>query len=374
MKKLFLIIIAVTVWLIPLSAQAAELRASGNITIPSSEVINNDLYISGGTVVIDGRVNGDLLVSGGNVTVNGSVSDDVMATGGTLILNGSVDQSIRAAGGTLSLNGKIGQDLVVAGGTVDIGAGSTIGRDAIIASGNGRLSGRVGRGLRASAGDFIIDGQVGKNAFLDVTRLTLTDRAIIKGNLTYKSENKANIASDAKVGGKIIHKARPQARNTSGRIFSFIALYFAAFLFGVVLFLLFPKRTIQIADTVTSSPWVSLLLGLALLVLIPIVAAIIMIFLITIPLSLTAIALYALGIYLAKVFVGLALGRWASGYFKFQMHDILALLVGLLVIMLLGLIPFIGPVIRFLYILFGLGAAGYVLYRIIRERSEPSGA
>ncbi len=372
MKRLLLIIVTILVCLVPLPVQAAEFRTAGNITIPSNEVINDDLYISGGTVVIDGKINGDLLVSGGNVTVNGSVSDDIMAAGGTLILNGPVGQSVRATGGTLSLNGKIGHDLVVGGGTVDIGAGSAIGHDALIASGNGRLSGRVGRELKASADSFVIDGQVGKNASLEVTRLTLTNRAVINGNLTYTSENKASIASGAKIVGKVTHKVRPRARTTARDIFSFIVSYLAAFLFGVVLLLLFPKRTVRIADAITSSPWISLLLGLVLLIIVPIAAVIIMIFLITIPLSLTAIALYILGIYLAKVFVGFALGRLAGRYFKFNLHDILALLIGLLIIMLLGLIPFVGPVLRFLYVLFGLGAAGYVFYKAIRERSKPS--
>ncbi|MHB8840486.1 MAG: bactofilin family protein [Candidatus Aquicultor sp.] len=375
MKRLLLItisIMCVILFLVPQAAYAAALRSSNNVTIDSGEVINDDLYVSGGTVVVNGKVNGDLIVGGGTVTINGPVRDDLMIGGGNVTVNGTVNQSARISGGTLSVNGKIGQDLLVAGGTVEAASSSSVGRDTLLASGNAQLSGSIGRKLQAAAGNVVIDGPVGGTARLDVSQLRLTDRANIKGDLIYTSENRATIAPGAKISGKTTRHVRPRPANRTGsRILTFVLSFLAAYLFGIVLLALFPVKVPRIAAAVVNSAWISLLVGLALLILVPPAAIILLILVITIPISMTAIFLYILGIYLAKVFVGLAIGKLISGYFKLRGGNALALLIGLFIVMLLGAIPFIGPVLRFIYILFGLGAAGYVIYKAIQERERP---
>ncbi|MBE0446628.1 MAG: hypothetical protein IBX64_00690 [Actinobacteria bacterium] len=378
MKKVIVISISISIFVFTLLlcqvAYAADLRSGGNIIIPSDAVVNDDLYISGGSVVIDGRVNGDLIIGGGTVTINGSVRDDLMVGSGTVIVNGPIEQSIRVAGGTVSINGEVGEDLVAAGGTLETATDSSVGRDAIITGGNVRLSGDIGRRLFGSVSSLVIDGSIGQNARLYVDRLTLTDRAVIGGDLHYTSENRARIADGAQIEGRtIFDRVRPPAARPGARIATFILSYLAALLFGIVLLLLFPARVVQVADTIIAAPWQSPLLGTALLVTVPVIAIILAVLVVTIPISLTLIFLYILGIYLAKVFVGLMVGRWITGYFKLRIGNIVALLIGLLIIMLLGLIPILGLLLRFLYVLFGLGAAALVLYRVVVEARQRGG-
>jgi len=366
MKRFVLILAVVTAFILLCQpVQALTLRSSDNVNIPSDVTINDDLYVAGGNVTINGTVNGDLIIAGGSVTVNGTVRDDAMLAGGTVIIAGDIGQSVRAAGGNLSINGEVGEDLVVSGGNVDVSSNSTIGRDVLLSSGSARLSGPVGRGIRGAVGSLVIDNSVGNGVRVNVGDLTLTDQAVINGDLVYTSENTAEIADGAQVTGEITRREPPVRRpGIAGRIASFIA----AFLFGLLLLLLFPAGTARVADTVRGSPWISLLLGFALLIVVPIAVIILLILLVTIPVGLTTLFFYILGIYLAKVFVGLALGRVTVGYFKWNIGNILALLIGLAIVMLLGLIPFIGPLIRFVYVIFGLGAAGLVVFYYLRER------
>jgi len=375
MKKVVIAIISIILALLLCqAAYAADLRSGDNIIIPSDAVINDDLYIGGGTVVVDGRVNGDLIIGSGTVTINGSVRDDLMVGGGTVIVNGSIEQSVRVAGGTVSINGPVGEDLVAAGGTLETATDAPIGRDAIIAGGNARLSGNIGRRLFGSVGSLTIDGSVGQNARLYVDRLTLTDRAVIGGDLHYTSENEANISEGAQIEGRTIFDRRvPPTERPGARIATFILSYLAALIFGIVLLLLFPRRVVQTADTIIAAPWQSPLLGTALLVIVPVIAVILAILVITIPISLVLIFLYILGIYLAKVFVGLMVGRRIVGYFNLSIGNILALVIGLLIIMLLGLIPVLGVLFRFLYLIFGLGAAALVLYGALVEARRRGG-
>lgn len=376
MKRLVLILAVVTAFILLCQpVQAVTLRSSDNVNIPSDVTISDDLYVAGGTVTINGTINGDLIVAGGNVTINGTIRDDAMIAGGTVIMAGDIGQSIRAAGGNISINGEVGEDLVVSGGNVDVSSNSTIGRDVLLSSGSARLSGPVGRGVRGAAGSLIIDTRIGNGVRVNVGDLTLTDQAVINGDLVYTSENTAEIADGAQVTGEITRREPPAAEpGVAGRIFSFIASFIAAFLFGLLLLLLFPVGTVRVADTVRGSPWISLLIGFALLVVVPVAIIILLILLVTIPIGVTTLFFYILGIYLAKVFVGLGLGRLMAGYFKWNIGNILALLIGLAIITLLGLIPFIGPLVRFVYIIFGLGAAGLVVFYYLRERPARSQA
>ena len=62
-------------------ASAFDGRWGENIVIPSDEVIDDDLYVTAGTFVLDGTVNGDLIGMGQTLTINGKVDGDMMAAG-----------------------------------------------------------------------------------------------------------------------------------------------------------------------------------------------------------------------------------------------------------------------------------------------------
>jgi hypothetical protein len=60
-----------------------KLLTGNQVTIPSGETVDHDIYAFAGTVDISGTVNGDVVAAGGNVAVNGPVNGDVVAAGGT---------------------------------------------------------------------------------------------------------------------------------------------------------------------------------------------------------------------------------------------------------------------------------------------------
>jgi len=374
-RSLAILLVLVIILMTAQPAFAAILISSDTVNIPATRTIDDDVYIGGGNVTINGRINGDLVVAGGNVTVNGTVRDDLIAAGGNIVVNGDIGQTIRGAGGSVMVNGDIGEDLVVGGGTVTTSENTTVGRDALLGAGTVTLSGAVQRNLTSGSGRITIDGTVGGNArlYLDGGQLTLTDRARIGGDLVYTSENEASIASGAQVAGEISREEPPvrrptPAERTTGRIIGFIISYLATLLLALALLFLFPRRVDETGTTVIASPWVSLLTGLALLLLVPILVVILLVFVITIPIALTILFFYAFGLYLAKAFVGLALGKVLSRYVNLGQGNVIPLLIGLFIVMLIGLIPIIGPVARFLYYIFGLGAGATVIYKAFAAR------
>jgi hypothetical protein len=192
------------------TALAAEVMGGDTYILPRGEVVSDDLYATGGEVIIDGTVEGDLVVAGGYVEVNGVVMGDLIAAGGAVVINGVVQDDVRAAGGGVILSGSVGDDFFAAAGggwpamvpipmgtvTVEgrsvpqglqINAEARIGGDAYVAGGQGTIAGSIGRDLGAGMGTLIFGGRVARNADLSAQSLTVQESAQVQGELRYST-------------------------------------------------------------------------------------------------------------------------------------------------------------------------------------------
>jgi hypothetical protein len=108
---------------------------SGNFYVDTNETIDHDVSVTGGTAVVDGVIDGDLAVMGGEAIVNGSVTGEVAVFGGNLRINGKIDQDAAVFGGAIKNHGVLGGDLAVIGGTVELDSGSTVSGDIVAIGG-----------------------------------------------------------------------------------------------------------------------------------------------------------------------------------------------------------------------------------------------
>ena len=166
-NRLFLVfsLLALLVLALTTPASAFDGRSGENIVIPSDEVIDDDLYVTAGTFVLDGTVNGDLIAMGQTITINGRVDGDVMAAGQTIVVHGTVTGAIRMAGSVLLVDeaASIGGDMIAAGYSLESQEGSGIGQDLVFAGGQILLAGDVARNVQISTGAFELRGPVGGN-------------------------------------------------------------------------------------------------------------------------------------------------------------------------------------------------------------------
>jgi hypothetical protein len=87
-------------------------------------------------------------------------------------------------------------------------------------------------------------------------------------------------------------------------------------------------------------------------------------------LGLVALMLFGLVLILGYIVTGLRLGRWVLAWIgQRQAHLTLALLVGLALLTLLSLVPYIGFVVALLAVLFGMGA---LVWALVRTRQMPA--
>ena len=140
------LLLAVVTLGLALPAQAFDGRSDdGQITIPSNEVVEDDLYLAGEVVVIDGTIKGDLIAAGQTIIINGTVEGDLLAAGRDIIINGTVGDDARIFGAAFLIgeNAVIGDDLIGGGGSLETRPGSKIGGDLVMGCGQALLAGEV---------------------------------------------------------------------------------------------------------------------------------------------------------------------------------------------------------------------------------------
>jgi len=347
-------------------------RSGDTVNVPQDEVVDGDLYVMGRNIVIDGTVNGDIFGAGQTITINGTVNGGVTLAGQTLTVNGQVAHGARLAGQTINVNSSIGRDLVAAGAILNVGGIAKIADDLVFGVGTSYVSGHVNGNVKGGAGEVTITNEVGGNIELEVDKLTITSTANIQGNLVYTSENEASIQSGAQLGGSTTHKVPEKPAvpapfaGIQGKLLGFLMILVV----GIIVILLASGRVSAMADSIRTKPWPSLGWGALVLFVIPIAALIVIVTIIGLPVGLIALVLYGIAVYLSQIPVGFLIGRLIirrNGEIESRGLMIGALALGLAILLVLGLIPYVGGVVMLLTIIFGLGS---VVVSVARSRAR----
>lgn len=348
--------------LLPAGALAAVVRQGGTVVIGPEEVINEDLYAVGNSVLIQGTVRGDVATAARRVEIAGTVEGDVLSMAADTSISGRVGGSIRAAGGTLVLAGEVEEDAVLAGAEVRLAPNARVGRDAFLAASEATVQAPVGGDVQAAAETLTLGAPVAGSVRAEAGTLRVTEAADIRGSLRYRAGGEVEIASGAMVAGPL-ERLSPTRRPGEGPLMYLVGWLRALvglFALGLLLVLLLPDFSRRVPVMLIQAPWRSLGWGAITFVGLPIAAAII--FLVGLVLGGWWIGLLILGLYAAALalcfpVVGMFLGRWVLERFgKAGPSLVLALLLGLVMLTLVGLVPVLGGLVMLATVLFGLGA------------------
>lgn len=404
-------------------ALGVELKGGENVTIGEDEVVQDDLYITGDTMIVKGRVVGDVVASGRMILIEGVVEGDLIAAAQAIVITGEVTDDVRIAGMTLKLGpeARIGDDVFVAGFSFESEAGSRVQGKTGVTGFQAVLGGEHLQGVEASLVGLRVAGLVGGDVDATVeseagpawwTRfmsspvplplvepgLTVTDEARIDGDLVYKSAAEANVGSKASIAGSISRTApsrEPEVTPTwSDRLATGVRWLVVLLLLGSTLLWLFPDKVAGVAGTLSERPMASLGWGLVTLFGFPV--AMLLVLVLTAVLTM-AFGMLSLGPAVALVLVlglltELALGAklWVALFylapiaFAFaigkrllnpdgatEKNRYLGLLVGLLALAVVALIPWLGWVIRIAVIVVGLGAGTLWSVRFLARSDAP---
>jgi hypothetical protein len=177
------------------------------------------------------------------------------------------------------------------------------------------------------------------------------------------------IADGATIGGKRDIQVRVRKSEfTRFKFYFYQTVWLAsAMLVGWLGVVLFPGF-FQATTLAVGSGWRSLALGVGVLAGVPMAIIVTAVTLVGIPISLMLLAVYLAAIYIAKVWVGAFLGRVLLKPIGATRGDLLlGLLLGLLILTIVGFIPYLGGLIRLGVVCLGLGAFAGQLYRASRS-------
>lgn len=335
--------------------------------------ITEDLYLAGGTIDVLADVDGDVIAAGGQINIDQTVSGDILVAGGNVAIRARIGDDVRAMGGNITVSGAVGDEAIIAGGNVLISPTATVGGRALLGGGTVRVEGKVGKGIKAAANRVVIDGDVTGDVELFAETVEIGPRAMIRGNLIYRSRENAQIASAAKITGAVTRERfdmedRMHERSRVFRPIATLALYITLMVTGIVLYLLFPIATVGAARTVNTSPWRSLGLGFAVLAATPLVVLLLFISFVGIWLGLLALALY-LALWLLGFLTGvLTVGEWGLRFIgraqtATKGWRVLSVVAALLVLWVVRLVPVLGGIAVFALLIFGLGALTLYFWR-----------
>lgn len=353
------------------SAALETLPAGSGSDAPSQESraaaslqVGPDRLAAGMDVSVSDSVAGDLMAAGGAVSVSGAVAGDLLAAGGSVSSSGPVEGSVRAAGGQLTLSGPVGRNVTAAGGSIRL-AGA-VGGNAYLSGGEIVIEGQVDGHLRGSAGLVRILGRVDGSVDITAERVVVGPEARIGGGLTHRSPEPAEVASGARIDGAVTH--RPVEGDDALAAWFLRLLKVGAFLLtGVVLVALFPGAFGRLRDTLVGRPWPSLGLGLAALILVPVALVLAGLTVLGIPLMLIGGGLFAAAMYVARAVVAVWLGERMLGDRPGRGARVVAFLAGGALLLLAGLLPWVGWAVTLVATLAGFGAAVELLTRRFRR-------
>ena len=404
---------------------AVESQSGDQVIIGPDEVVDDDLYATGNDIVVEGTIRGDLVAFGRSVTVDGTVEGDLIGAGQSVEIGGEVDDDVRIAGQALLLSegASVGDDLIAAAYSLQNEPESNVGGTLWYAGYQALLAGTVGEDLAGAANALTLGGEIGGDADVDVDGeeggaappafvpvpqvpiptvepgLTLTDSALIGGNLTYQSSTEAQIDPGARIEGDVVREERPveEEEEEAARspltetVLDALGSLVALVLVGLLLVWIVPGWIRHRAYTVLDRPLASLGWGLLGLVAFPILGVVVL--LVTILLAIV-LGLLTLGGLVALIIVlgllaeaALVLALWVSTGYLAQIvvsflagvllveairpgrgrGRVLPLVVGLILYVVLRAIPVLGPLVGLAVVLLGLGAISHWIWTKLRR-------
>jgi hypothetical protein len=354
----------------PLSGQTVSVSSStpDNTYIAAGQVNVNaalpaDLCAVGGTVVINAPIGGDALLAGGTVELLKPVLGDARLAGGRVVVNDSIKGDLIAGGGFVTVAGRAKNTLIGAG-TIDMQNGS-----------DGPVT-LYGADITL-AGEFNGDVEV-----VASDHLTIAEGTIIHGALKYNAPQQADIPSSASIAQGVTYIGSAAYLPTVKQaktyalaglwVFFLVQLAAALVVTGLVvgLFPLFTDRLIESALTRSLERFILLaLLGFAGFVAVPVLIILLVVSFVGIGIAILLVAAYALFLFLAYIYAAVYAGsifihliRKRRGVSSWHISWRGAI-IGVLALHLLGLIPYVGTIVKTVLVATAGGALLSLFYR-----------
>lgn len=317
----------------------------------SNDAEDSDLYEIGEEVTVTKKVNGNVYAMGEKVTLDGAlIQGNAFVLGQEVeIKNVQIEGSLYVVGENIEFSG-VANDIYACGSSVKIDENANVWRD-----------------IRIAASEAKIDGKVGRNAFVVVSELNVGGNALISGTLNYISTNEAEISSDAIIENVNFQKQEVEeieeknTFNPMSYVFDVLTALFKAFIISLIIILLVDKfgkltRTEKVANELLKYAGV----GALVLFLVPIASIALLFTGVASGIGIMLLLVYIVAAYASTSVTSVEVATRILDKIKKEEtisngKKIGASVLVALAVYLVGFIPVIGGLVKFAFLLIGLG-------------------
>lgn len=323
----------------------------------------SDIYLTGDNVTIDYIIDGNLFVIADTVTINAQIGGDAFICANTLV--------VEEDGYIFSNLFTISENIEIKGVVYDLYA---LSQDTTI-------SGYVYRDVKIATGNLNVYGNIGRNAFVDCSTLSLektegdttTAKGAITGDLNYTSPTEISIP-DGSVAGKTNYTKSTETTSSFNLNDSLVTLgtvAATAIIIWLLCLWLAPKFLKRTGNLIASKKVLPVLgLGIATPIVLAIAMIVLLIIGITSTIGLLALILLIVLIMLANSIFIISINNVVCKKLKIEKTiAVLGMLVVCsIVLWAVTLIPYVGGLVGFIAGVLGLGIIVYSI--IFKEKEE----
>lgn len=326
--------------------------AENNNSSDESSIKNNDVYLSGDNITIDYAVDGNLYVLANTVTINSQIGGDAFICAKTLNVeeNGYIFNNLFTIADNLNIKGVV--------------------FDLYSYSKNINLSGYVHRDIHTATKDFDFSGTIGRSAYVSADNMNfssntdeqnnVTSKATIYKDLNYSSKSESTIPEGV-VNGSIHYNQisnTKDVKKASSYIISAIRFIVTVIIIWLLYLWLAPKFSENLKNKLSKRNILSVILSG---VLMPVIFTVVFILLallgITINIAMICILIFTLLSLLSVSTFVIAINDIVDEKRNISKKSLVfaSLVICSLVFWVLGLIPYVGIVIKAISFVLGLG-------------------
>jgi cytoskeletal protein CcmA (bactofilin family) len=364
-KKLPIYIFAL--FLIPSVVWGASIVRTGEmISIAPDQVVEDDFYGMGNSVVVSGSVAGDLLVTGGELTVNGKIGKDLAVLAGQVDVHGNIGDDARIVAGEVTIAGEVNGDLVVIAQNLKVLSTAKINGDILFFGNNADISGVIGGDILGANEKMRLDAEVAGGVDVSTTNLVLGDNSKIGDNVKYTSASELTRAQNSQVTNDIV-RSDPVYKEDN-QVKSFLIVFLITLFASLVWYLFFRKLLQKIVLHTSEHVMRNFFVGFGIFFLLPIASLILLASTLGSLLGMFLLFSYALLILASFITAGVVAGSFLGKLYSSSANlSILFIVLGVFALIGLIYIPVIGPILLTILLLLTLGSVATTLYRLLRS-------
>ncbi len=366
-------LVAACLVLLPTLALAATFQVRESLTIEAYVPGTGNLYALGESVRVDALIEEDLVVMGGDVAVVGGVAHDLLALSGELTLTGPLAEDVRAAAGRVYLNAPVSGDLLLAAGDLATGASTTVSGPARIVGQRVELDGVWEGDVAVAASHLVLSGEFRGVVTARVgDTLTIAPTARFSAPVVYRAPEEATMPEGVLRERATVEFTKYERPFTQEQLTAVLVaigtgllIYsiFTYLLTSVLLVALFPGFAGRVVRYILKRPGQSVGVGALSLLGLFFGGVVLILSLIGVVVGLSVwlllVGLSTLASFLSASLAGALLSQWVV---KRTVVSWQWTLLGGVVLILIDLVPYLGPLTNFLLWLAVMGSITRGLY------------